>query len=643
MFGGGGSGNPTPGAVLPIIPDSRRTIWQPGVTYNGGIPVRNTIYTTLNPLGGTSDDTTQIQSAINSCPDGQVVKLGPGVFNINDTSALNIGRSNITLRGSGIGPGSAIPTTVLGGVGQTGSPLAGTYTALYKNNRPVGESGGSLAVLWVNQWQSFSGGTVHNLTADAQKGTYWCALDSVSGLAVGQLVVVDINTYSASSSNGVALSLSCHPDVYYGTSYAGFVPGGGGPFDFNFSARSGRSIMQVLRVASITGLMVTFETPFHITFPCSSPFFAQLVIQPSTPVTGVGVEDLYLWGGGQGQGNLNFYLCNGCWAKNVESHYANGPSLAFYWCYRSEIRDSYVHESANPNPGGGGYNLAINGSSDCLIENNISWMGNKVIVMRSSGGGNVVAYNYMDDAFGEGYPSIAEAGLNSSHYTTPHNEIFEGNYCFKGSSEHFWGSSANTTWLRNHLSSTRGAIPPLNTYIYSGNSTPYTDTTGRAAVTLQAYNHNYNFVGNVLGYQGIALLNPTWAPPFSSAETGFTYENNDGTVDETHVAVMWSIGATQQTSGPTWVTGEASTLLRQGNWDWATQTQRWHGIGGAVGSGSVQTIPNSYYLQGKPAFFGTNPWPWVDPATGTTHTLPAMDRFKTIRGISQAIPPGFQT
>jgi hypothetical protein len=33
------------------------------------------------------------------------------------------------------------------------------------------------------------------------------------------------------------------------------------------------------------------------------------------------------------------------------------------------------------------------------------------------------------------------------------------------------------------------------------------------------------------------------------------------------------------------------------------------------------------YLSSKPAFFGSNPWPWVDPTTGTVQTLPAKARF----------------
>jgi hypothetical protein len=62
------------------------------------------------------------------------------------------------------------------------------------------------------------------------------------------------------------------------------------------------------------------------------------------------------------------------------------------------------------------------------------------------------------------------------------------------------------------------------------------------------------------------------------------------------------------------------TIIREGNYDYATNLVHW---GSAPGS-----IPAALYLSSKPAFFGTNPWPWVDP-TGTVKvgTLPARVRF----------------
>src|SRR5271166_3131315 len=70
-----------------------------------GVPSRTTIYATLSPNG--TDDTNQINTALASCPPGQVVKLTTGVFKISG-NGLNFSSSGCTLRGSG--PGSQVNT-----------------------------------------------------------------------------------------------------------------------------------------------------------------------------------------------------------------------------------------------------------------------------------------------------------------------------------------------------------------------------------------------------------------------------------------------------------------------------------------------------------------------------------------------------
>src|SRR5262245_50198812 len=76
------------------IIDSRRAVdWSTaGVT--GGIPNRTTICSTLSP--GVSS--AQINSALASCPAGQVVLLNAGTYNLS--SGINL-KSNVTLRGAG--------------------------------------------------------------------------------------------------------------------------------------------------------------------------------------------------------------------------------------------------------------------------------------------------------------------------------------------------------------------------------------------------------------------------------------------------------------------------------------------------------------------------------------------------------------
>src|SRR5262249_38247005 len=62
----------------------------------GGIPTRTTICSTLNP-GATA---AQINSAIAACPNGQVVFLNAGTYNLT-SGILFDNKSNVTLRGAG--------------------------------------------------------------------------------------------------------------------------------------------------------------------------------------------------------------------------------------------------------------------------------------------------------------------------------------------------------------------------------------------------------------------------------------------------------------------------------------------------------------------------------------------------------------
>jgi hypothetical protein len=564
-----------------IIPADRMTTWNPGLNAVGGIPDRTTIYRTLSPRGGSLDDTAAIQSALDTCPPGQVVKLGQGTFNING-SGLRFKTSDCTLRGSG--------------TGALGSGNGGTR--LIKADRDTNRN---FAVLYVGRGNPTQFSSSINLAADAIKDTNSVMLVSNPRIAVGEIVLIDQVTDN-------------DPRVWWGPQHN--PPGGGSRRWF---ARQDRSLAQMVEVTAVNGNTVTFSTPFHITF--KAEYAAQLSRYADPVLHRVGIEDLYVYGGmgGDFHGNISMALCAYCWIKNIEAHWAIGTSVGFYGTFRSVLRDSYIHETPDPNPGGAGYLVGLNwGASDNLIENNVMWYGNKNIVMRATGGGNVIAYNYMDDAFGSTYPNLPEAGLNAGHYTTPHMELLEGNYSHNYKGDSFWGNSIYITVFRNHLSGLRAARAPLDTYKYG--AYPYVDLQGRTAVDIQAHSDFTNLVGNVLGFKGQSLLSYNQGG-YSYKQSAWTYEKLTGFPKNGEVT-MWSIGA-QQAGGWTWIPTTYQTVLRDGNWDWVTQSQRWHGIGGAVGSGTPRVIPPSLYLTAKPAFFGSNPWPWVNPSNGTVSTLPA--------------------
>ena len=229
------------GLSTDIIPADRRTVWQPGVTYNGGITNRTTVFTTLTPIGGGSDDTAAIQAACNACPAGQVVAFSAGTFIVNSTIDLT-NCPNITLRGAGPGTGAT------GGnlANDSASVLVGggTGTFLNKANRLTDTS--NIIINIGHGFQDFL--TSINFAADVAVGARSCTVVSSPGVSVGDFVFIDEDTTN-------------EPDVFWGLTNQ--PPGNPHRGDFG---RLGRSLTQVMRVTAVSGNTVTFETPFHHSF-----------------------------------------------------------------------------------------------------------------------------------------------------------------------------------------------------------------------------------------------------------------------------------------------------------------------------------------------------------------------------------------
>ena len=606
------------GTSAPIIPVDRTTLWQPGVTYNGGIPNYTNIFKTLSPSGG--NDLTQIQNALDAAgaiataTNPQVVKLSPGVFKISG-DPIRIRHSYVVLRGSG--PGNALafqqglpagpdPVNIFGTY-PAGFIADSTATQIQKTDN-ISDPGQNSCICLGFDNSQFA--TTTALAADALVGSFQLTLKSNPGIFVGEILYIDQNTAN-------------HPDVFWGPNNP---PGGAGRAWFQRIAN--HSLTQIVEVTAVSGNTITFNTPLHCSFLVT---YGAAVTRWnwSDPNMGLvawsGIEDLYCYGGRTG--NIEMRLSKYCWTKHVESHWGYGAGVGINSCFRCELRDSFIHTQAYFDQGGAGYLLALSyATSDCLVENCISWFGNKQIVMQTAGGGNVLAYNYMDDAGSINYLQLGEAGINACHMTTSHFELMEGNYshCYSGDS--YWGNAIDITAFRNQFSGHRSGHKPLSSYIQSGQ--PYIDDGNRAAAKIQTHSLRHNLVGNVLGYQGMVLYTLNSGPaPFDQTTGGWKFEDLTA-VNDGNTVFMWYIGEIQSAT-VTWDPNTYQTLLRDGNWDWVTKTQTWLGIGGTQNNplGTPKPIPDSLYLSGKPAFFGSNPWPWVDPSTGTTFVLPAKVRF----------------
>ena len=567
-----------------IVPAPGRTTWSPGVTT--GIPARTTVCATVNAStygNGSTNATSGIQAAINGCPAGQVVMLSAGTFLVNNYIIIS---KSITLRGAGW-----------------------QQTKLVKTNgaKPNTDSAADyqpIIIIGPNRWPKTDDTTSRNLSVNGVQGSNSVTVTDGAGFAAGQFVLLDRDDYSVGTwiglpnRNGQPTSVKIWASDQVVFMRHNPSDGVDDPFPDSLSwfSRANRPVNEMKEVASVSGNTITFTTPLHADYPTSKASQLTRFTGSNVHVKNAGVEQLSVSGGSDGQ--IRFEAAAYSWMKDVEDTMWLGEGVALNDSFRIEIRDSYIHHAAWPQPGGAGYAISFaSGSADSLVENNIIIDANKMMVARSSGAGCVVAYNYADDGHIYTTPDWVEVGINGSHMVGSHHMLFEGNESFNYDSDNTHGNAFAHTVFRNHLIGKRRS--------YSGMANART-----GGLMFGSWWHS--FIGNVMGvagqmsgwvYQDGGMTGGGWGN--GSAIWKFGY-------DPTH----W-----EQAADPKVL----STALRDGNFDYQTNSVRW--------DRAAQTLPNSLYLANKPAFFGSNPWPWVDP-TGSVklQVLPARQRYEQIVG-----------
>jgi len=598
----------------------------------GGIPARTTVCATLSPTG---NDTAQIQAALDACPANQVVMLNPGTFTVNVYVLVH---SGITLRGSGAGV--TILNKANGARGRTTVVEPGTKGILTPTD-PGSYTWDAqpLVIVGASRWPGPDNSTPEALTADGVQGAMSVTIANAANFSAGEFVLLD--ELSGASWQPVpagygcvnnATPTPCPPMVWQGDHVAWemhlptqtYIDDAGnsnaaGPYDttpgvnplsMSWFSRSDRPTNEIKEVASVSGNTITFTSPLSIGYRVSHA--AQITRYTpsgsastgnSVHVTNAGIENLTMVGGADGA--LNFEACAYCWAKNIEVTQWIGAGINLDNSFRIEIRDSYIHTGSWPSPGGAGYIISLaNGSSEALIENNILIDTCKDIVMRSSGTGSVVAYNYADDPWDNNALTWQEVALNASHMAGPHHVLFEGNYAENFDSDYTHGNAVYLTVFRNVL---------------TGQRRSFTDVQNIRAAGLAYGSWWDSFVGNILGRSGqMAGWNYADAAMSCDANGNNCTGNNAGWGPG---GAVWRLGYDPTHWGMFPDPKVLSTVIRDGNYDFLTNSQRWHNTPAGF------AMPNSMYLAAKPAFFGASAWPWLDPTTGTMSALPAKARF----------------
>jgi hypothetical protein len=684
-------GDPTSG-LLPSYNDAYANWKNAGLALTGGIPDRTTICATVNPLGAGKDDYTDIQNAIDSCPAGEVVQLAAGAFQIKLADMPIQIPTGITLRGTETCAGSSSPycetsiSVMDGALAYTGG-MCGTDTS----HEVACPNGGQPEVLMAPvlpdynySWETCgnvganagTGCGATPLAADAAQGQTKIQVTSTSGFTVGSWVLID----EASGAGWVADPMNQWTG--YGSVWAAsdwLNPSGSpatgrvlwskaedGSWDFDSSqypyqantpgcwwSYCDRPTSELHKIASIgagpcpgTSCTLTFDDPLTIAFRQSGSHDAQVYAHlygnnsgggsPIPMLERASVENISLLRAPEG--GLEMELCVNCWVKNTEVGDWYGGGISMEYSARSELNTVYVHHCWDSVNNGGEYPLALDSAStEMLITNSITNFAGKGMVARAGGAGSVVSYNYIDDTMYDAESGIGDywldMGINASHFSGPHHVLFEGNWGDNLDNDNTHGNSMYITFFRNLGSGYRTPFtdPSVGGPVDDFTGKGYYCPSGLASCVNQApgplraagpmgYNYWFAYVGNVLGTSGK-----------STAANGWTY-SGDFTASRIFM-LGWGGGNGGQDPYLNGVKGEY--ILIDGNYDYLNRAVTWHG--------SPVTLPNSFYLPGKPAFFlaGSGyPWPWVTPTGsvqiqngpsgcgGTCSGLPAQARWQ---------------
>jgi len=586
------------------------TVWLPAGNPYGGYSVNPA----LAGQGNAAAFTSAMQAAINAAgaaatpSSRKIVLLKAGTYYVNPQT--------LPSKGGLVGLYVTVDNVTIRGEGADRTRLAANGT--------IPDYG---TVVLFGHRNGFSDADFHvtAVTTNAWMGTNTVAVADASRFAVGDIITIDCVDGPAKQVGGVMMNgdyIWFYDAQYFkrqpGFSWIGPSTGAGninvGDVGSANSAANNvvpkwRSLMQTNEIVAISGNTLTLKDALNVDFfSWRSPQVWRVVAKDNkSNFLGnrwSGIENIAVAGGnnqwGFPGGTIAFSFMSYAWAKNVEADGSrsdaahpgkDGYNIGLGRCYRCEVRDSYVHDSRDENPGGQAYGIVIStGTSASLVENNISINNNKPITLVSQGGGNVIAYNYVDNAVIWGSPGWQENAIDDSHGAFTHNDLIEGNWTPNLGSATTHGNSAWHVHYRNYA---------------TGRNSGGNVNSNLRAVGVDAWTHDSAFVGNVL-------------------KGGNVYETNPSSQGGTPIFQLGN-----NFIGGGWDNGYAKAhIWRDGNWDSVN--------GRTVWASGAKTLPPSLYLSSKPAFFGSRTWPWVDPLSGTVGTLPAKARYDS--GTPNVVP-----
>jgi hypothetical protein len=511
----------------------------------------------------TTSTATDVSDRIASCSANQYVLLAAGSFNIG---GFEITRSNVVLRGAG--PDQTF-VTFTGSDGCQGVP---THICV---------KGG------FGYWdEPPPAGNISTWTAGFTQGTTTITVGTPSRFAVNEYIYLDqINEDTHAL---YAPFIWCHTgDIYT----SGVCDAGDTSAD--------RQTGQVVKVTAINGSNLTiFPGLYYTRWNIAQSPRAWTNDQPSQHVKRVGIEDLTLAHSAPSSdvwGLVQFNNSAEVWVKNVRANVCPNSCISIFYSAKITIQDSYFfHNRAADSTN---YGVDCTMSSDLYVVNNIF----QQVVAELQGNmcvGAIYAYNYaVNHPWQESVPGQQTneiGGIFPGHAAGAMFVLLEGNTTNHTVHDFSHGDSCCVTAFRNRL--------------IGRETSNFPNTQFTLPVIIKGYSGRWmNYVGNVLGTdgyhtnyesstggpQGVGVLGDSDHTIFQAGFTG-AGENND------------TVG---------YDTTTLTSLLRWGNYDYATNTARFNSdeIPSDNAVPGSQTLPSSFYLTAKPSWFGSTAWPGIGP------------------------------
>ena len=354
------------------------------------------------------------------------------------------------------------------------------------------------------------------------------------------------------------------------------------------------------RVVGKSGNTLQLEGGLNLDFKTS---LNARVAKVHNMVTGVGIENLTIErtvdDGASGQsGNLYFNYVANSWVRGVHSINAVRAHIYFNNSYKNEVRGNYIERSYNNGPGGHGYGVRLESATDLLIENNIAKLMRHSYLAQVGSNGNVFGYNYSADPYGADHGEIYTD--LSTHGGFAFSNLFEGNQAQQAKVDNIHASNVGNLFFRNRIEQ------DIDNFTHKDRLMPKGATTPQIWVHENQY---YNsFLANEISFPGANPATQTRGHDSGRPRDNFTV-----------------CKYTNSSNGERGCGRTRDTTVNHGTHDYLKNETTWDN------SISTRGFPASAYLNGRPSFWGSSPWPMYGPDTlslgENQKQIPAKVRF----------------